>query len=63
MKKTIVLSGEIESYPSKIMLMNSALVKVMYNLGLLTWKVFKFSGWCGGGLSAWQDSVDQLSVK
>lgn len=36
MKKTIVLPREIESFPSKIVLMNSALEKVMYDLGLLT---------------------------
>jgi hypothetical protein len=36
MKKTFVLPGEIESFPSKIMLMNSTLDRVMYNLRLLT---------------------------
>ena len=25
--------------------------------------IFKFYAYCGGGLSAWQDSMDQLSVK
>ena len=35
MKKIFVLLGEIESFLSTIMLMNSALEKVMYNLGLL----------------------------